>query len=95
MTDVLPSSVVHYLEEIHAQERLRNIFNRERKTPNLVVDIVLINESGKLILIERGHFPEGTALPGGFNDYGETGKKSAIREAKEELGVDIEIEREL
>lgn len=95
LKDILPSSVVHYLEDIHAQERLRTIFNRERKTPNLVVDIVLINESGKLILIERGHFPEGIALPWGFNDYGETGRQSAIREAKEELGVDIEIEREL
>ncbi len=92
---VLPKSVVDYLHQIDAPKRLRDIFNKERKTPSLVVDIVLIDEQGKLILIERGHFPEGKALPGGFNDYGETGAQSAIREAKEELGVDIEIEKEL
>lgn len=92
---VLPESVVKYLWEIKAFERLREIFNKERKTPSLVVDVVLINEQGKLILIQRKNYPEGIALPGGFNDYGETGAKSAIREAKEETGLEIEIEKEI
>ncbi|HBB04361.1 TPA: hypothetical protein DCZ39_05735 [Patescibacteria group bacterium] len=66
---VLPASVLEYLEEIRASERLREIFNKERKTPSLVVDVVLIDDQGKLILIHRNNFPEGVALAGGFNDY--------------------------
>ena len=30
-------------------------------------------------------------LPGGFVDYGEHPRQAAIREAKEELNIDIEI----
>ncbi|MFA6255714.1 MAG: NUDIX domain-containing protein [Candidatus Absconditabacterales bacterium] len=91
----LPQGVIRYLGEIKAFQRLREIFNAERKTPSLVVDMVLINEKGKVILIDRKNFPEGIALPGGFVDYGETGTTAVIREAKEETGLDIEIEKEL
>ncbi|EKD24723.1 MAG: hypothetical protein ACD_80C00167G0021 [uncultured bacterium (gcode 4)] len=92
---VLPASVLEYLEEIRASERLREIFNKERKTPSLVVDVVLIDDQGKLILIHRNNFPEGVALAGGFNDYWETSRIAAIREVEEETGLKIEIEREL
>ncbi len=92
---VLPSWVVKYLWEIRAFQRLREIFNAERKTPSLVVDAVFMNEVGKLILIQRKNFPEWIALPGWFNDYGERGKDAAIREVKEETWYDIEIVEEL
>lgn len=92
---VVSPKTVEYLQHIHAPERLREIFNKERKTPSLVVDVVLIDEEWKLILIQRNNFPEGIALPGGFNDYGETSRIAGKREVKEETGLVIEIEKDL
>lgn len=42
-----------------------------------------------VVLIERVNPPHGWALPGGFVDYGESCEHAAIREAKEETGLDI------
>ncbi len=42
-----------------------------------------------IVLIERLNNPQGLALPGGFVDVGETTRAAAIREAKEEVGLDI------
>ncbi len=92
---VLPATVIQYLQEINAVQRLKDIFSKERKTPSLVVDVVLLDEQWRLILIQRKNFPEWPALPGWFVDYGETLKSAAIREAKEEISLDIEIERSL
>ena len=92
---VLPANVIQYLQEINAVQRLKDIFSKERKTPSLVVDVVMFDEQGKLILIQRKNFPEWPALPGWFVDYGETSKAAAIRETKEEISLDIEIEKSL
>jgi 8-oxo-dGTP diphosphatase len=42
-----------------------------------------------IVLIERKNPPAGWALPGGFVDIGEDPVDAAIREAKEETGLDI------
>lgn len=60
------------------------------KTPLLTVDIVIQYENG-LILIERKNPPTGWALPGGFVDVGESLEDAALREAKEETSLDIEL----
>ncbi|MEK6964431.1 MAG: NUDIX hydrolase [Nanoarchaeota archaeon] len=46
-----------------------------------------------LVLIERGHEPyKGKwALPGGFQEWGESLEETAVREAKEETSLDIEL----
>lgn len=65
------------------------------RTIHRVVSKVLILNSKKEVLmakVSRGFFTGCWTLPGGFVDYGEHPREAAIREAKEELGVDIVIE---
>jgi 8-oxo-dGTP diphosphatase len=64
------------------------------ETPLLAADIIirLENEDNRIILIERRNPPYGWALPGGFVDRGECVEQAAIREAKEEVGLDVQLE---
>ncbi len=50
-------------------------------------------DNQKFILIKRKNNPykDHWALPGGFVDYGESTESAAIREAKEETSIDIEL----
>jgi 8-oxo-dGTP diphosphatase len=61
-------------------------------TPFLTVDVLIIF-NGKLVLIRRKNppFQDHFALPGGFVDVGETVETAAVREAKEETGLDVEL----
>ena len=63
-------------------------------TPLLAADAIveLVNVPGRpIVLIERKNPPYGWAIPGGFVDIGETLEAAAIREAKEEISLDIEL----
>lgn len=60
-------------------------------TPTVDVLIELEGRPGELVFIERAHDPVGLALPGGFVDEGEWIADAAIREVKEETGLDCEI----
>lgn len=66
----------------------------EPETPKVMVDVV-IPSGGGVVLIQRGTDPyKGMwALPGGFVDVGETVESAAVREAKEETNLDVELER--
>lgn len=58
----------------------------------VTVDVIIAHEGG-IVLVKRGHPPyEGQwALPGGFVDWNETAEQAAIREAKEETGLEIRL----
>jgi len=62
-------------------------------TPLLTVDCVVFDRKDRLLLIRRGHppFKGKYALPGGFVDVGETVEAAALRELKEETGLDGSI----
>ena len=63
------------------------------KIPSLTTDIFIFDDDFNFILIKRkndpykGHW----ALPGGFVEYGESVETAAIREAKEETSIDVEL----
>ncbi len=54
------------------------------------VNVVVINDSGDILLIRRAD-NDNWALPGGAIDLGESVSQAAIRETKEETGIDCEI----
>lgn len=60
------------------------------QNPAPVVDII-IEIGNSIVLIERKFDPPGWAIPGGFVDYGETVELAAVREAKEETNLNVEL----
>ena len=64
-----------------------------RTIHRVVSKVVIENEQGMILMAKasRGFFTGCWTLPGGFVDYGEHPRNAAIREAKEELGIEIDI----
>ncbi|WP_319542738.1 NUDIX hydrolase [uncultured Pseudodesulfovibrio sp.] len=64
------------------------------RNPTPTVDVVILMPSSDgdgVVLVERRNPPLGWALPGGFVDYGESCEAAAVREMKEETGLDVEL----
>lgn len=64
------------------------------RNPIPTVDVI-IEVTGGIVLIKRKNPPLGWALPGGFVDYGESLEEAALREAREETGLDIQLKGQL
>ena len=63
-------------------------------TPLIAADTIieLTDQPGRpIVLIERVNPPYGWAIPGGFVDVGETVEQAALREAKEEVSLDVRL----
>lgn len=53
---------------------------------------VIIHEPGRgVVIIRRANEPRGFALPGGFIEEGEQAEAAAVREMREETGLDVEL----
>ncbi|MEM4267747.1 MAG: NUDIX hydrolase [Candidatus Woesearchaeota archaeon] len=60
----------------------------------VTVDII-IRYKGGIVIVKRKNPPFGWALPGGVVEVDETLEHAAVREAKEETGLDIRLEKQL
>ena len=69
------------------------------RNPFPTVDIIIEMDHSRgqpgIVLIKRKNPPHGWALPGGFVDYNESLEQAAIREAKEETSLDIQIVKQM
>ena len=61
------------------------------KNPIPTVDIIIRINDG-VVLIKRRNPPYGWALPGGYQDAGESCEAAAVREAMEETGLHVTLE---
>jgi ADP-ribose pyrophosphatase YjhB (NUDIX family) len=73
--------------------RIDHLDNPDAPAPNSLVpavNVIVANEAGEILLIRRtdnGRY----ALPGGAMDLGESITETAVRETREETGLDVEV----
>jgi 8-oxo-dGTP diphosphatase len=58
--------------------------------PPIAADVI-VEIGDQIVLIDRKNFPFGWAIPGGFVDFGETVEQTAVREAREEISLEVEL----
>ena len=63
----------------------------EHRNPAPTVDVIIGLPGDRVVLVARRFEPLGWALPGGFVDLGETVEAAAVREAREETGLEVAL----
>jgi 8-oxo-dGTP diphosphatase len=74
-----------------AYKRIMEKYRNPFPTVDLIIEMEEKDNPQGIILIKRKNPPYGWALPGGFVDYGETLEQAAVREAKEETSLDVQL----
>lgn len=69
-----------------------NKYRNPIPTVDLIIEMQGEEGPQGIVLIKRKYPPYGWALPGGFVEYGETLEQAAIREAKEETSLEVQLE---
>lgn len=65
---------------------------QEYANPKPTTDVVIYDPDRGIVIIKRANIPHGYALPGGFVDEGEQVECAAMREMREETGLDVRLD---
>ncbi|PIS16659.1 MAG: hypothetical protein COT61_02785 [Candidatus Portnoybacteria bacterium CG09_land_8_20_14_0_10_44_13] len=65
----------------------------QTERPSAVVAGMIINKEGKILLCKSSKWNNLWVVPGGHIEYGESIEEAIKREVKEEVGLDIELEK--
>jgi nucleoside triphosphatase len=61
----------------------------EQQFPEPTVGVFIFNQKGEILLLESHKWPGAYVVPGGHVELGERLEEAAVREAREETGLDI------
>lgn len=63
----------------------------------LAASAVIVDPDGRILLVKRGHEPQKGrwSVPGGRLEPGETPAQAAVREVREETGLDVRVGEQL
>ncbi|HVP91951.1 MAG TPA: NUDIX hydrolase [Terriglobales bacterium] len=73
----------------------RTKYRNPLPTVDIIIEVGPTRGQPPVVLILRKNPPYGWALPGGFVDYGESLEAAAVREAREETSLEVELLRQL
>lgn len=59
--------------------------------PSPTADVIVEIAGAGIVLIERRFPPPGWAIPGGFIEVGESAETAAVREVREETGLEVTL----
>jgi len=80
------------MQPIKMRKLTRMPFRNPVPTVDIIIEITRDNGPKKgIVLVKRKNPPAGWALPGGFVDYGESLETAAVREAREETSLEVEL----
>ena len=89
----LQDLVLLQANEIHQPIDVVKLYPKDTyPTPNVSVRIMIFNEKNEILMVQE-KADGGYAVPGGWCDVFESARQNAIKEAKQETGLDVELVR--